>query len=421
VPGLPLAWRGGQRWQRGFEPARLPPASGRPARLRDGAVVLVTGGLGGIGQVLALDLAAAVPGLRLGLLGRTALAASAAWPTWLADHPENDRTSQRIRAVLALRAAGAEVELLVADVQDGAALARALDQLRQRFGPVQAVVHAAGLPGGGIIALKTLAAAQAVLAPKVQGTRLLDALLADDPVEAFVLCSSINATLGSAGQVDYTAANAFLDAFALERQAHRGGLTVAIAWDTWREAGMALDTGLPAALAEGRRLALRDGIGNAEGTQLLRRALAGRLSQLVVSTRPLAARLQPPPAAPVVDTSGALAGAVAPPSAHARPAVSSAFRAPSTDTERAIAQAWQAALAIDGIGVEDDFFDLGGHSLMAIQLVARLRAALGVPLSIERFLELPTVAQLAGHVEALAWTQGTPTAVAEGARDEYAL
>ena len=421
VPGLALAWRGGQRWQRGFEPARLPPAGGRPARLPDGAVVLVTGGLGGIGQVLALGLAAAVPGLRLGLLGRTALPASAAWAGWLADHPQDDRISQRIRAVLALRAAGAEVELLVADVQDGAALARALDQLRQRFGPVQAVLHAAGLPGGGIIALKTLAAAQAVLAPKVQGTRLLDALLANDPVEAFVLCSSINATLGSAGQVDYTAANAFLDAFALERQARRGGLTVAIAWDTWREAGMALDTSLPAALAEGRRQALRDGIGNAEGTQLLRRALAGRLPQLVVSTRPLAARLQPPPAAPVVDTSGALAGAVAPPSAHARPAVSSAYRAPSTDTERAIVLAWQAALAIDGIGVDDDFFDLGGHSLMAIQLVARLRSELGVPLPIERFLELPTVAQLAGHVEALAWTQGTPTAVADDARDEYAL
>ena len=421
VPGLALAWRGGQRWQRGFEPAPLPPAGGRPVRLPDGAVVLVTGGLGGIGQVLARELAAVVPGLRLGLLGRTALPASAAWAGWLADHPADDRVSQRIRAVLALRAAGAEVELLVADVQDGAALARALDQLRQRFGPVQAVLHAAGLPGGGIIALKTQAAAQAVLAPKVQGTRLLDALLADDPVEAFVLCSSINATLGSAGQVDYTAANAFLDAFALERQARRGGLTVAIAWDTWREAGMALDTSLPAALAEGRRQALRDGIGNAEGTQLLRRALAGQLSQLVVSTRPLAARLQPPPAAPVVDTSGALAGAVAPPSAHARPAVSSAYRAPSTDTERAIVLAWQAALAIDGIGVDDDFFDLGGHSLMAIQLVARLRSELGVPLPIERFLELPTVAQLAGHVEALAWTQGTPTAVADGARDEYAL
>ena len=246
-------------------------------------------------------------------------------------------------------------------------------------------------------------------------------LLADDPVEAFVLCSSINATLGSAGQVDYTAANAFLDAFALERQARRSGLTVAIAWDTWREVGMALDTSLPAALAEGRRLALRDGIGNAEGAQLLRRALAGRLAQLVVSTRPLAARLQPPPvAAAEEEASGALAAAV-PVAAHARPAVSSAYRAPSTDTERAITLAWQAALAIEGIGVDDDFFDLGGHSLMAIQLVARLRAALGVPLSIERFLELPTVVQLAGHVEALAWTQGTATAQADDAREEYEL
>ena len=421
TPGLPLAWRGGQRWQRGYEPAPLRPAAGRPARLPDGAVVLVTGGLGGIGQVIATDLAAAVPGLRLGLLGRTALPASADWPTWLASHSDDDRTSQRMRAVLALRAAGAEVEPLAADVCDRTALSRALHQLRQRFGPVQAVVHAAGLPGGGIIELKTRAAAQAVLAPKVQGTRLLDELLADDPVEAFVLCSSINATLGSAGQVDYTAANAFLDAFALERQARRSGLTVAIAWDTWREVGMALDTSLPAALAEGRRLALRDGIGNAEGAQLLRRALAGRLAQLVVSTRPLAARLQPPPvAAAEEEASGALAAAV-PVAAHARPAVSSAYRAPSTDTERAITLAWQAALAIEGIGVDDDFFDLGGHSLMAIQLVARLRAALGVPLSIERFLELPTVVQLAGHVEALAWTQGTATAQADDAREEYEL
>jgi len=90
-----------------------------------------------------------------------------------------------------------------------------------------------------VIQLKTAEAAERVLAPKLQGTRVLAAALADEPLDLFVLCSSIFGVTGGFGQVDYCAANSFLDAFAHHHSA-RGVRTVSIGWDGWQEVGMAV-------------------------------------------------------------------------------------------------------------------------------------------------------------------------------------
>ena len=87
--------------------------------------------------------------------------------------------------------------------------------------------------------LKTQADAARVLAPKVQGTIAIDAALGDTPLDLFGLFSSISSIAGLAGQADYTAANAFLDAFASERSQRDDALTVAVNWSAWRDVGMA--------------------------------------------------------------------------------------------------------------------------------------------------------------------------------------
>src|SRR6185312_10850027 len=105
-------------------------------------------------------------------------------------------------------------------------------------------IHAAGVTGGGIVSMKTRQAAEAVLAPKVRGALALDAVFRGRSLDFMVLFSSITSVLAQPGQVDYTAANAFLDAFAQERAA-RGEITLSLGWDAWREAGMAVDTQVP--------------------------------------------------------------------------------------------------------------------------------------------------------------------------------
>ncbi|OKH99776.1 hypothetical protein A6A06_22115 [Streptomyces sp. CB02923] len=86
---------------------------------------------------------------------------------------------------------------------------------------------------------------------------------------------------------------------------------------------------------------------------------------------------------------------------QARPALGVSHRAPSTDTERVVARHWEEILRIDGVGADDNFFDLGGESLLALQLVKRLRDELGVELRVKKLMEKLTVATMAAEADAL--------------------
>jgi acyl carrier protein len=108
--------------------------------------------------------------------------------------------------------------------------------VEERLGPVTGVVHAAGVPGSGLVELTDGESAAAVLAPKVAGTLALAGVFGDGPLDAFVLCSSVSALTGGIGQADYTAANAFLDAWA--RSTGRVPAAVSIGWGAWLETGM---------------------------------------------------------------------------------------------------------------------------------------------------------------------------------------
>jgi acyl transferase domain-containing protein/thioesterase domain-containing protein len=230
-----VALRGADRWARRWDPIRLhADGSERPAVRREG-VYLVTGGLGGIGLTVAEHLAKARA--KLVLIGRTPFPSDE--DAWLSSHGSADETCRKIARVRAMRALGAEVMTVAADVTDLAAMRDALARVRARFGAIDGVFHAAGQLKDELIELRSGQAESTVLDTKVKGALVLDALLEADNVELFVLFSSISSILGLPGQVDYTAANAFLDAFAFERNArNRGGRTLSINWNAWQQVGM---------------------------------------------------------------------------------------------------------------------------------------------------------------------------------------
>ncbi|WP_198545857.1 non-ribosomal peptide synthetase [Actinacidiphila yeochonensis] len=225
--------------------ARLLPSTARPA-LDDGArspvgppggAWLITGGMGGIGTAVAAHLAER--GRTLVLLTRRPVPDG---PDWQVIRPKNREPARfcppgPARALAELAAKGAEVCLVQCDVADERGLAEALDQVRRRYGRIAGVVHAAGLPGGGVMTLRRPEDVARVLEPKVRGTVLLHRLTGQDrPV--MVLCSSLLSVAGAAGQADYAGANAFLDSFA-----HATDTAVSIGWDRWSETGMAVRSG----------------------------------------------------------------------------------------------------------------------------------------------------------------------------------
>jgi NAD(P)-dependent dehydrogenase (short-subunit alcohol dehydrogenase family)/acyl carrier protein len=244
-----LALRGGRRWYRDYEQVTVPEDLGDlPAGpgLRDHGVYLITGGLGGIGITVAEDLANRV-NARLVLLSRSALPPRDEWDDRLAVHGTSDRTGRAIAAVRRMEAAGAEVLVLAADATDPAAMREVRSAALARFGRVDGIVHAAGVPGGGMAEIKERAAADAVLRPKVLGTLALRAAFGADDVDFVLLCSSMYSIAGEFGQVDYCAGNTFMDAHARSVRHGWRASVVSANWGSWLDVGMSAEVAAPAA------------------------------------------------------------------------------------------------------------------------------------------------------------------------------
>jgi acyl transferase domain-containing protein len=227
-----LAWRD-ERW---YE-ARLResvPAAATPVRIRGDASYLVTGGLGGLGLAVAAWLAD--QGARYLLLsGRTIRTGG---PRPAAEPPE----------VAALRCRGVRVELRPADVADEPSVNELLRYARRELPPLRGVVHAAGVTADGSLGELDWGRFVEVLDPKVRGAWHLHRATAGLELDFFVLFSSLASMIGSAGQANYVAANAFLDALAGYRRA-RGLPATSVSWGPWAGTGMAHRRGLTDRLA----------------------------------------------------------------------------------------------------------------------------------------------------------------------------
>ena len=190
-----------------------------PLRLRDDATYLITGGLGGLGLEIARWMVR--EGARnIVLIGRRPPGAKA-------------------NAVLdELTRGGARVAIEECDVTDAAELAASLNRIVRSMPPLRGVVHAAGVLDDGMLEHQTWSRFAGVLAPKVRGAWNLHRLTLSSELDFFVLFSAAATFIGSPGQGNYAAANAFMDGLAHHRKA-MGLPALTINWGAWAEAGMA--------------------------------------------------------------------------------------------------------------------------------------------------------------------------------------
>jgi iturin family lipopeptide synthetase A len=373
-----VAFHGGQRWVRAFEPVRL---TGGPmaSRLVTGGVYLIAGDAHGPGIALAGHLVQSL-GARVAL----------ALPE-LPQLPDGAPGADRLL-------------LLQADPGDAAALRGALASTRAVFGPVRGVFHAVGAFAGGLIQLKTPEGLRAAIDPVVHGALALLAAAENEPKppEFVALFSSTFAVAGGLGQLEIAAAGAFLDALALRRSAEGGPFTAAIHWDPYQWDGwLAASAGalLPAAELQQSLEAYK--VAPERSGEALRRLLASPLPRAIVSARDLPGLIAETDAVTAEVFLAQMGGAHRGGAKAQRPGLSTPYVAPRDEAEESLVAIWQELFGIEPIGVEDSFLEMGGHSLLAIQTVTQIGKAFDVDLPVTALFETPTIAGLAREIARL--------------------
>ena len=416
--GLTVAFRGGRRWQQVWQPVRLEPAA--QSKFRVGGTYVITGGVGGIGFTLAKYLLQRYKA-KVAVLGRTVLPPRGRWEEWLTEHGAADSMSRRIRRIKELEElAGVEGRLLLlsADVAERESMERAWTAVEERFGAVQGVIHAAGVPGGDRIAAQTVESAGAVLRPKVKGSEVLAGLVAGKEIDFLLFCSSINSVAPGVGASAYTAANGFQDRYATWCRQHLGLPAYVINFDAWQEVGMAAEMVLAAEFESEKQERLRTGMSPQEGLDVMERILASDQVQVLVSTRDIAEMFrETAPAHPAGSGRGK-------DESHAWADESTRLENVEITPETlAVMAFWRELLGADAIEPGDNFFELGGHSLLGTMVLARIREQFGVDLSIRAIFEAPTPESLGNRIrqtEVTAQVAGQAVA-AGGEREEFEI
>jgi phthiocerol/phenolphthiocerol synthesis type-I polyketide synthase E len=419
-PDAALAYRHGRRWLRGVEALATGagtmsgPGTAAPRGPREGGVYLITGGLGGIGLSIAEFLAERYRA-RLVLTGISPFPEPAHWDAWIAEHGAENRTSRRIARLRRIEQHGGAVLAMTSDVCDPAAVAELIARTEQHFGGLDGILHAAGLPGGGLIQALDHQAYLRVLAPKVTGGQLLLDATQGRHLDFLMLFSSLNVVDGRFGIADYTAANSYLDGLAY-RARHRGRSEVlAVDWTGWRDLGMALDAGSTTEgnedLREVERLTVMSEAGmasfmsEAEGHETFLRTLELGLPQVHVSTQDLDAVVKRGRQLDVAVALTALEESHRQGIAHERPDIGTEYVPPSDKYEAFVCETLQLVLGIERVGAHDNFYALGGSSLLVLDVIAQAKRRFGTEIAVSSFLAQPTPQ---GMAALLAQTTPTP-------------
>ncbi|MER6615824.1 SDR family NAD(P)-dependent oxidoreductase [Streptomyces xantholiticus] len=353
---LEVVYRGGDRMTGTVERVRAEPGLAVP--LQTDGVYLITGGLGRIGLTIAEEFARTTR-VRLALVSRRGL---------------DGAGTGRDQAVRALRELGSEVRVFAADVADEHQLQQVVKQITGEWGPVNGVVHAAGIEEGrnfSLLSETTVERATEALRPKVPGIAALDRATRAQPLDFCLVCSSLDTLLGGIAFGVYTAANRYLDGYAHRRRAH-GAPWVSVDWDSWR-----FDEGSGARIGAA---AARTAIRREQGGELLGSILASGEPQCVVSTVPLTERMER-----IRRTFARKGGA-----AHS----DEARRRTKDEVGSVVRQIVAGVAEVDEVADEDELLAVGCDSLALLEVVSRIEQVLQIKVPLEQFWGCTTVGEL---------------------------
>ncbi|MCP4105682.1 MAG: type I polyketide synthase, partial [Desulfobacteraceae bacterium] len=358
------------------------------ALVRDDATYLITGGLGGLG-IKTAEWMAGKGARHLVLTGRSGVSNNTAEET-----------------VKKLERSGVEVKVVKVDISDQKQTSSLIEMINHSLPSLRGIIHAAGILEDGILQQASWESFERVVAPKVKGAWNLHILTKDMPLDFFVCFSSIASVMGSPGQGNYAAANAFMDGLVHYRRA-QGVPGTSINWGPWAETGMAAEMDTLNRSRTGRTMRF---INPDQGLHDLEQILSFNLTQVGVMSVKWRDFQQQFPSGKVPPLFSDLAED--PKKAHihdqhqkrgemARLLTS----APEHERYEILAEYIQKEVA-KTLELEDsqlpdydrDFADMGMDSLMAVELKNQIEEVMNCSLPANMVFEFPTINDLAKHL-----------------------
>lgn len=403
-----VAYRGSHRWVQVYQAVGISKADSIKGRLKAGGVYLILGGFGGMGYTMAEHLAE-VYKAKLILVGRSAVPHRDKWDELLHSLPAEDSTCVRIRMILRLESLGAEVFACDADVSDLYRMKEVVSEAIEHFETINGVIHAAGvIDFGGVIQKRTRDITDAYMASKVQGTLVLEKVLEGMNLDFVALFSSFTNMVYTwkFGQVSYIAANEFLDYYSYHKK-DSGTFTVTINWSDWQEVGMAIDTinqhykknsnsFYNEKFKKDYEEFLKESVKPSEAVDIFRRILANSYSHLIISPCDLNVLLGKQKR--LKQELSVFEGEnehYESESFYPRPELATEYVSPEGEIEKELQGVFQRFFGIEEIGVVDDFFDLGGDSLKAMNMILKIHKKYRVAITLQKFFEAPTIRGIA--------------------------
>ncbi|MCP4176265.1 MAG: amino acid adenylation domain-containing protein [bacterium] len=374
-----VAYRFNKRWIPTFSSIELNESSSN-IKLKNKGVYFVPGGFGGLGQTFARYLTSEFDA-KVILSGRTSLPPREEWNKYL-EKSDNDKLHAIIRGLIEIEEAGGELLLIQADVSDYSGMEKAVSQIEKEFGYIDGIIYTAGIADGRLIKLRDKEDINEVLRSKVHGSLIIKEIFKDKNLDFVLFCSSISSLLGEVGQFAYSAANQFLDNLVYHFNPEIN--TYSINWCGWKEVGM-----LANSKTLNQEIKDSNSISPENGLKILKKVLSTSYSNVIVSTIDIDTinEISESTDFTILDTGNDINST--------RPELPNEYLAATTDMEEQLVYIWQSILGIDQIGITDNFYELGGHSLKAISLISAIKSQLNIEIQLSDIFENLTIKELA--------------------------
>ncbi|MCL6588808.1 MAG: SDR family oxidoreductase [Firmicutes bacterium] len=395
------AYREGRRYEEIITELPLETIANQEIKMGADGAVLITGGTGGIGLEFAKHLARKQP-LKIALVNRSPIPERAAWDKLLKESAD-PKLKRKLQAFREIERYGGEVACYRADVAKREEIEPVLHEIRQKYGKIRGIIHAAGTGGGSLIVDETPESLDQALAAKTLGTWWLDHLTRQDDPDFFIMFSSAITIVSGVGSGAYTAANAYLDAYAGYRN-REGKRTLTINWPAWKETGLAEgalldeDKQIFKPLQPGQALAAFEKVfqkdlsnviigelNYASPVFLFKEHLPFQFSKAISAeihahwNQPVIPNQSPTKSAPVLLKGQASGG--------------------YTEIQLTLAQIWGKVFGLTEVSIYTNFAELGGDSILALNLTREIEAVYPGVINITHVFSYPTIAEMAAFIE----------------------